>query len=1193
MLSLLLFALISDSATIHTTVSDNSSVSFIARVPLTWETVEHDSLRYIRFNDSPLSDSIGYPELPMITCLVAVPDSVTPELEYSISNERILSVLPVYPSPAHIISNEFTPDIIDSFVQDSTAYSSNKFWPSERVRIIGEIKICDQRLLQVQCFPAQYRAADSSLSVVSSFSVTVNFDSSEAIWSNTGLGHFQRMVSGSPIVGYSPIAQSHAPVPVYFGEVDPEDGPSRMPEYLIICASGLYTQSKAAIDTLGEHRAFLNGFDVALVTTDSILADFGGSATAITSTIIRDFTEHMWSEWGDSTSNTTPAYLLLIGDHEDPEFSDEPWFLPTHLYPYNPETLEYFVGNDEWYTYFNQPDSVNNAFPEMSVGRLSLKNGTTPATDTLSTIIYNLIDLEDPITQVPFTDYRRRILRLAGTGQSDSDTTFKQSFGYLNTPLSPWTSDFANWLNYDYTSHYCGDGRSFTDCDSSTMSSKEWVDSCLVELNRGAGVAFYTNHGALHMFSAGLEWCPWLINDPRHTKGARDSTFNNYQIENYLNNPVSSYSAPFLLSLSCSNGTFNHTIAEHRGRISHTYFCHDDGSDTGVPPEYDFTSDCLAEKLLKNTDAPVAGVFAGSEASSMISYEYYGKGIIEAIYTRGEGRLGDAIASSRFQYEDYFTNSDGSYCMALGQFNLLGDPALDISDRVRFPQNCDLLIYQNDVTISEYPVETSSNTILPFTFTIFNNGAQASGAFNTKVTFESGLNLSTINISCASIAAGDSAKYEEEWTCPAWFSAPRELQVTIKADDGDDCSDSWRGNNTSTISIQLNDTYPVDTNWIDDFWIKSINEVLTTTPILVDLDTDDELEVVIACGSRLLAYEDDGTLKWELSGLGLSSSVQPLAADLDQDGEVELLLATGTDGIKVISHEGRLLSTLTGVSYAYVVGDLHRRTGLELCSVDWDTGKYLKLYYWENNRMNLLATKDLGYSGGRRPVSLVVAGICGNTFNDVIYLNGGRELSFPATEEKTSIEVYNWDTSIHEYTKTWNEYINSRDIRLSAGTLSDIGSIGYPLGEYDSSGDPAMIFEPDETSPEISCDSASVLSSLNINYGVFADWAAGAGVDAFVLPSERQCMAWNVDGLALDNFPTAEFSGASEGSSISPTALGNLDSTTVYDDVLFSTLLDGNWVLKAFVSGTCRLYHPWHGGCIPVGRFYGTGGYTT
>ena len=45
---------------------------------------------------------------------------------------------------------------------------------------------------------------------------------------------------------------------------------------------------------------------------------------------------------------------------------------------------------------------------------------------------------------------------------------------------------------------------------------------------------------------------------------------------------------------------------------------------------------------------------------------------------------------------------------------------------------------------------------------------------------------------------------------------------------------------------------------------------------------------------------------------------------------------------------------------------------------------------------------------------------------------------------------------------------------------------------------------------------------------------------------------------------------------------------------IYRVAITNNRILSLIdVSGTCRLYHPWHGGCIPVGRFCGTGGYTT
>ncbi len=103
-LTLLSTPVIADTPLIRTTVSDSSRVVLIAQTPLLWESAEYDNIDFIRFTDSPVTDSIGYPELPMITCLVAIPDSVTPKLEFSCAGLREIQTDPVYPAPAHILS---------------------------------------------------------------------------------------------------------------------------------------------------------------------------------------------------------------------------------------------------------------------------------------------------------------------------------------------------------------------------------------------------------------------------------------------------------------------------------------------------------------------------------------------------------------------------------------------------------------------------------------------------------------------------------------------------------------------------------------------------------------------------------------------------------------------------------------------------------------------------------------------------------------------------------------------------------------------------------------------------------------------------------------------------------------------------------------------------------------------------------
>jgi hypothetical protein len=1144
---------LADSPLIWTTNADSSNVSFIVSTPLDWDSVVHDGLRYIRFTDSPAADSVGYPEVPMITCLVAVPDSVTPSLEFSTSSERLHSVDPVYPAPAQILSHERTVAIVDSFVMDSTAYVSTAFWPATRARIIGETRICDQRLLKVQVFPALYRAADSLLSTVSSVSISISYDSSEAVWSNIGLGAFQGAAEDSPIVGYHPIAQSTAPVPDYFGVVDPYNGPqppgSRMPDYVIICASGLYDDCSDAIDDLAEHRVSTNQFDVATVLTDDILDDFGSGAQVLTDGILRDFTEHMWDNWPQATTRK-PSYLLLIGDHEDPSYGSADWFLPTHQYDdllFLDDTV-YNVANDEWYAYPDLDRRINNAIPSMAVGRVSIKNGSRTQTDTLSTILANLIDMEDPITQIPSPNYRRRVVRLAGTGKDDdSGHQTYVSWG----PSEDWTESFTDWLGYGCTSEYCGDGRDFTSIDGSEMASWQWRERCLAEYGRGAGVIFYSNHGAFHMFSAGLEWVPGLIPEDPYTKGARDSTFNSYQVDNYLT-AAQEHAPPFTLLLCCSSGTFNHTVAEHQdSTATHPRFCSFEGSTSPPVPAYDFGSDCLGERLGKNTDTPVSGVLCGSRSSNTGCYVVYGEGILEGIYVYGTGRLGDAIMSARLGGESGFS-SQGEGNLWLGQFNLLGDPALDVSDYIRFPDDCDLVAYQEDLDVSVYPVETSAGVQMDIGFTIRNNGRQDSDGFSTKITITDGSYTSVDYISCTAIESGSSETYSYEWDCPGWFVPPVELDVEIEADHAQSCDDSWWPNNSASGSFQINDTYPFESGWPVEVYGN-----VTTTPMLVNLDIDSYLEVAVLAGNHLTAYDHQGDLLWVVYDEGFASGDQPTFADLDQDGDNELVAAC-EDGIKTISNTGTVLDALETANGVFVVGDMHPRSGLELCTAD---DNILYLYNWNSSVSGFesVASHDLGFQRERPAISMSCNDVDGDSYDDVAYLNGFTEGSFPPKPERTSVTAYDWEGASTLYSYTWDEYANA-SVVLCAGKLAGTGSIGNPSGTYDQTGDPAMLIEPDEAIEEVSCSGTNVLSAQKLYYGVFADWAAAAGADAFVLPSERQCMAWNVDGEGISGWPTDEFGGASIGSPIGPTSLGDINGDDE-TDVVFSTVLDGNWTL--------------------------------
>ncbi|MFO7949658.1 MAG: C25 family cysteine peptidase, partial [Candidatus Fermentibacteraceae bacterium] len=783
----------------------------------------------------------------------------------------------------------------------------------------GEMRLCEQRILLVDVFPARFLASADSLRLASGLSVSVRFDSSEAVWSDVGLGVLQSTARDSWIVGYHPVQPPQVPVPTVFRDFDLQAGPPRVPDYVILVADGL---DGPHIDSLAWHRVGLNGMDAAVVTTGEVMDEFGGGGRELTADIIRDFTETMWT-WGQPAAKR-PSYLLLAGDHGGPDYAGEGWFLPTHEYADDPGSLpENMYANDEWYAYFDCPGEVpDNDFPDMMVGRLSVVGA-----DTLQAMIDDIIACEEPVVSQPVVDRRRRVVRLAGTGDDVAETTWEQTYHEWH-PNAEWTRNLCGWLNYEFSNAYCGDGRDWTSMDGSVYSSAEYRDFCIDRFSEGAGVIFYSDHGDCHMFSAGLEWWPDSCD---YTKGARDSTFNCLRAQELT--PSQYHTPPFVLMLCCGAGTFNHTRELHPEGNPWPVLCKED--DPPTFPPYDFSTRCLAEAVHRNTSCPSAGVFAGSGSSSIFCYGPYAKGVMEAVWRFGESRLGEAIAGARARRYSSLLSAKG-----LGQFNLLGDPALDIGDRVRYPDKCDLVIAPGDIVPSDYPRLAGDVMEEDISFTVRNNGAAASGPFDitVSVTYDGGMD--TYQLSSPGLDAGEEAAYTQTWSTTS-FDPPGTVTVYAHADPDGDCDDSRAANNDATMEQDLWDVYP-----LEDGWPLQAGGVISQPPMLVDLDDDPDLEVVVVAGDMLEAYQPDGSLLWRNEQAALSSSAAPLAADLDGDGDKELV-AVNSFELFVFDIDGDVLGSLDIPEYCRLaVADMHPAAGLELVIGE---GGMLRLYSWDRS----------------------------------------------------------------------------------------------------------------------------------------------------------------------------------------------------------------------------------------------------
>ena len=1066
------------------------------------DTVEVDSVRYLRFNSSPdlaVADSTGYPELPVARCFVWVPDDTDLSVSWAAGCPERKASIPVYPAPLYSLreGSTSTPYIDEFFRRDSAAYASDEWYPDTLARLIGTFHLRDTRVAIVDVYPMQYLASGDSILVWSDIEVALAFEGQGCDWSTADLGPYERLV-GDRLLGYEPDAGPWTPVPgIVMRPEDLVEGPSRIPDYVILTAAGL---DGWWLDTLARHRANLNGFDVAIVRTDSVLSQFGGGTFPLTPSIIRDFTDEMW-DWNQPASKK-PSYLLLIGDHEIPDSSGFGWFLPTHEWGGGGGDLFHY-GNDEWYAYFDEDRSLHSSLPDMMTGRL-------PARDTtnLKDMVDLIISFEENAGDPPYPQsmqHRRHITRLAGDDHDHSYT------GDEWEPSPRWTDSIRQWMGYTRDNWYCGDGEDTWNTDppnpdGSRMTSGQWLDSLETAFSRGSQVALYSNHGELHFFSAGMNW-------DINKQGVRDSTFDNCDVWELVSDD---HHPPFVLMLCCGAGTFNHTRYCHDHRPVKPHYCRDDDPPHGEP--YDFTSDCLAETMVKHTDCPAIGVFAGTLSSLIECYDRYGRGILSSIYHGGHTRLGDAIMAGRIAHLDYFMGG-GSGNLALGQFNLLGDPVLDLGDRVKFPGHCDLIISPGDLAVNRYPKRAIGQTgEIELYATVRNAGGAVSGPFDVELDVSvHGLTPQTLTATCQGLAPGGEETLAFTWST-SW-NPPGTLELAAEADPEENCDDSWRPNNSAEARLEVVDLYPND-----DGWPMRTAGSVTHPPILVDLDDDGELEVVAVCGMLLAACEPSGgPAIWEVAVPAICEAV-PVAGNVCGDNRPEIVVET-RDELVVLDGAGEEL----GSWEHSILYDLRTPVLVDLeAEEDGGTAYEIALVIDENLHVldfdgqgelfeaacvELFDPLPAGCNYSQR--SWLVAGdVQGNALPELVVWMYWWNASDPGPIfQKNGIFVYDHDTGevigerIDENGEGWHGI-------PALGRLAGETRLALPQGWATADHAPAWVLDPNDLYSPVSCQHNPGRDSYFLQSCMMADWTPLIpGLDRIIAPAENQCFVWNDGGI--------------------------------------------------------------------------------
>ena len=236
-----------------------------------------DTFNRVQVTGHARMDSVGYPEIPIISYLVAIPtcDSVIMNIELfdsiKYSNVNIYSAPELIPDT----TAEGNIALIEQFAYNCTVYETDAWFPGTVAETIDKGAIRAQDVIRVLFYPIQFNPVKKEIWAYSQAKVTLTFmNASGSIQKNVGI--FNEVV-GNTLINYNSNGLN-ASVSCGAGLTDTGfvyrdsllvgQKIGNKCDYLIVTPDEFFYNED--ILNLAIHRSGFNGFDVAIITTSTI-----------------------------------------------------------------------------------------------------------------------------------------------------------------------------------------------------------------------------------------------------------------------------------------------------------------------------------------------------------------------------------------------------------------------------------------------------------------------------------------------------------------------------------------------------------------------------------------------------------------------------------------------------------------------------------------------------------------------------------------------------------------------------------------------------------------------------------------------------------------------------------------------------------------------------------------------------------
>jgi hypothetical protein len=465
-------------------------------------TVDDTTYTILTVPEYGYTTEVGKPMVPVVTALVAVPDSVDISLSLAAYDYTTMQDILIYPVPKESVACD-TCCCFEVFTKDSATYNTDAFYPGTLAELDTTSHLRSQRIAQIKMYPIQFNPVDAVVKAYHYLRPELTL-SGNPVENTVGLGPFEK-IGRRCLLNYKP---NSTVIEDTTGDVhiitDPKDT-TTIADYLIVIADSLWGHGD--YDTLAEWRADHNYFDVGFIKLKKIMKAFCPDDTlyypAPDDECLKDFFEYAYEHYrAPQMPDSHLGYVLLVGDIWDADAEEDTFLLmPSHLDP----GVEDTTASDVWYSCLGDSGDV---LPEFAIGRFPAQDSSEVSAVSVKTFEY-----EEP-EEGPSSQAWRRDVILAHDE-------------YL---YPTWYFPLFVESGYD------------TILVPGTLSGSEWLDSLENSINRGTFFVAHNGHE---------DYYQW--------QGPDDAALTIYQVDDLSNGGK----LPFAMGVGCKGGDFNRHNARY------------------------------------------------------------------------------------------------------------------------------------------------------------------------------------------------------------------------------------------------------------------------------------------------------------------------------------------------------------------------------------------------------------------------------------------------------------------------------------------------------------------------------------------------------------------------------------------------------------------------------------------------------